>query len=115
MSISTRNRLPGPVAALALLALPLPALANGTGCGGDAVSSAQVTEGRPARAGPLTAVPDTLCADLSGTKRSRLRIDVYAPAPGGSDGTPDGVTSSGTPYDEGPSRGAPRRRGDRSR
>ncbi|MDQ0446527.1 hypothetical protein [Methylobacterium aerolatum] len=58
--------------ALALLALLLcaaPAAAQpltaGSPCGGDAFSSAQVIEHRPPRRGPLTAVPDTLCADVA--------------------------------------------------
>ena len=91
-----------------ILALcPLRALANGTDCGGDARSSAQVVENRPARSGPLTAVPDTLCADLQDTKRSRLRIDVYS--------GPYGGTGSETPYDGSEPGGGRLRRGDRSR
>lgn len=34
-------------------------------CGPDAFSSAEVVERRPPRRGPLTAVPQTLCADLA--------------------------------------------------
>jgi hypothetical protein len=90
--------------ALALL-LPLPALA--AECGGDAYSSAQVTEDRPARAGPLVAVPDTLCADLAGTRRTRLRLDVY--------GDPRGGTGLDTPYEGAEPGGTRPRRGDRSR
>ncbi|WP_407524098.1 hypothetical protein [Methylobacterium oryzisoli] len=86
---------------------PLPVLANGAKCGGDALSSAQVVENRPARSGPLTAVPDTLCADLSDTKRSRLRIDVYS--------GPYGGTGSEAPYDGSEPGGSRPRRGDRSR
>ena len=60
---------PGPVAAQ-------PLEAGGSACGGDAYSSAQVTEGRGRRRGPLTAVPDTLCADLE-TARPPTRIELY--------------------------------------
>ncbi|MFE1599169.1 hypothetical protein [Methylobacterium sp. ID0610] len=95
---------------LACLLAPLPALANGADCGGDAVSSAVVAEGRPSRPGPLTSVPDTLCADLSDTTRPRLRLDLYAPLDGA-----DGGTGSATPYDGREPRIGPRRRGDGSR
>lgn len=40
-------------------------LTTGSSCGGDAFSSARVIEHRPPRRGPLTAVPDTLCADVA--------------------------------------------------
>ncbi|MGY2052775.1 hypothetical protein [Methylobacterium sp. JK268] len=89
-----------------LAVLPLPACGSEAECGGDAFSSAQVTEGRPSHSGPLTAIPDTLCADLSGTRRNRVRIDVYAP--------PDGTGTGGTPYEDRGSRSGPRR-GDGSR
>ena len=55
-----------------LVALAGPAAADGlsagtaeSGCGGDAFSSAEVIEHRRPRRGPLTANPDTLCADLA--------------------------------------------------
>ena len=70
--------------ALTLLALLCagPAAAGpieaGSACGGDAFSSAQVIEGRPARRGPLTVVPDTLCADLAPRgPSSQVQIEVY--------------------------------------
>lgn len=53
-------------------------LAAGSDCGGDAFSSAVVIEHRAPRHGPLTAVPDTLCADLSPQRPSAdVRIEAY--------------------------------------
>ena len=83
--------------ALAILALLIasPAAAkpieagtpSNASCGGDAFSSAQVIEGRPPRRGPITAVPDTLCADLAPrTPPVPVQVDVYprvAPRVGG--------------------------------
>lgn len=46
-------------------------------CGGDAFSSAEVIEHRPPRRGPLTAVPETLCADLT-PQQPPARVDIYA-------------------------------------
>ena len=71
--------------ALALLTLVLcatPAVAQplsaGSPCGGDAFSSAQVIEHRPPRRGPLTAVPDTLCADVAPQQPpADVRIEAY--------------------------------------
>ncbi|GLS46616.1 hypothetical protein [Methylobacterium brachythecii] len=63
-----------------LLACPASAseLSAGTpDCGGDAFSSVQVIEHRPPRRGPLTAVPDTLCADIT-PQQPPARIDIYA-------------------------------------
>ncbi|GJD84670.1 hypothetical protein [Methylobacterium haplocladii] len=51
--------------------------AGGSDCGGDAFSSAQVVEHRPPRRGPLTATPDTLCADLA-PQQPPARVDIYA-------------------------------------
>ncbi|WP_375456407.1 hypothetical protein [uncultured Methylobacterium sp.] len=71
---------------LAVAALPAAAgpLESGGGCGGNAYSSATVTEGRGPRRGPLTAVPDTLCADIE-TAPPQVRIDLYGtPARDGS-------------------------------
>ncbi|WP_162501294.1 hypothetical protein [Methylobacterium crusticola] len=68
------------------------------------MSSAQVTEGGPARGGPLTAVPETLCADLQGNPKTDVRIDVYT--------SPYGGQEAGAPYEERPPRG-PRPRGGR--
>nr|WP_246102416.1 hypothetical protein [Methylobacterium terricola] len=59
--------------------MPLPALANGVECGGDAYSSATVGANPP---GPLTAIPDTLCADLDQGAATDPRIEVIAPGPG---------------------------------
>ncbi|GJD91748.1 hypothetical protein BHAOGJBA_5301 [Methylobacterium hispanicum] len=83
----------GPVAAQPLTA--------GSPCGGNAYSSAEVREGRPARRGPLVAVPDTLCADLDGP-RPDVRVDVYGlPGPGtGPYADPyGGAPGPGTPYE----------------
>lgn len=60
------------------VAHPLTAGSARSGCGGDAFSSAEVIEHRPPRHGPLTAVPDTLCADVApqpGTPTTQ--IDIY--------------------------------------
>lgn len=47
-------------------------------CGGDAYSSAQVIENRPPRRGPLTATPQTLCADLAPRQPpANLEIGVF--------------------------------------
>ncbi|UMY16420.1 hypothetical protein MMB17_17155 [Methylobacterium organophilum] len=46
-------------------------------CGGDAFSSAQVVENRPARKGPLTAMPQTLCADLA-PQQPPVPVEIYA-------------------------------------
>ncbi|MCJ2079004.1 hypothetical protein MKK64_08210 [Methylobacterium sp. E-025] len=70
------------LAAFALLASgPRPAAAapleaGASPCGGNAYSSAEVTEGRGRRRGPLTAVPDTLCADIE-TGQPPTRIELY--------------------------------------
>ena len=68
-------------AAVLLAAVPRPVAAQpleagGSTCGGNAYSSAEVTEGRGRRRGPLTAVPDTLCADIE-TGRPPTRIELY--------------------------------------
>ncbi|GJE60896.1 hypothetical protein [Methylobacterium trifolii] len=99
-----------PLRCLPILLLPCagPALAKPLtsappGCGGDAFSSAQVIEHRPARRGPLTAVPDTLCADLEPRQPAGpVDIQVYPGLPaqvGGGGGS--------APYGGGPPR--PRR------
>jgi hypothetical protein len=43
-----------------------PALANTVGCGENAFTHAEVVEGKPGASGkgPITSVPDSLCADL---------------------------------------------------
>ena len=97
---------------LSLLALVLtasPAFAQetaGPDCGGDAFSSAQVIEKRPPRHGPLTATPDTLCADVAPQGPPvQVEIGVYpgiAPQVGGD--------APGAPYgDRPPRRGGPSR------
>ncbi len=97
---------PMPVCRLALLALLCAApaaaqpLSAGAGCGGDAFSSAQVIEHRAARRGPLTSVPDTLCADLAPQHpQADVRIEVY-PALSPQVGSGGG----GVPYGFGPPR-----------
>ena len=75
------------------------------GCGGDAFSSAEVIEHRPPRRGPITAVPDTLCADVA-PQQPPAQVDIYAnpivlPENGGRGGR--------APYDERPRRGGPPR------
>lgn len=83
------------VVAAFLAALPLapPARANGPDCGGDALSHAEVVEGRRARGeahrearprrGPLTSLPDTLCADVADERRWRVDIQAGPPLGGG--------------------------------
>ncbi|WP_336485725.1 hypothetical protein [Methylobacterium nigriterrae] len=83
-------------------------LEAGGSCGGNAYSSAQLIEGRPPRRGPITSVPDTLCADLKGPRPS-VNIDIYG-VPGlqvGGQAT-DGIGSrdTATPYEGQPRRGA---------
>lgn len=81
-------------------------LGTASDCGGNAYSSAQVTEGRPPRRGPLVAVPDTLCADLDGP-RSPVRVEVYGvPGLSGSEGGV-GAGAHDAPYEALPRRGLP--------
>jgi hypothetical protein len=87
-----------------LIALAGPAAADGltagtaeSGCGGDAVSSAEVVEHRPPRRGPLTANADTLCADLApqpGTPATQIDIYPMITPQGG----PVGPGGGGIPY-----------------
>ncbi|AWN35497.1 hypothetical protein [Methylobacterium radiodurans] len=95
------RRVPAAAASLLLLA-GLPAAAQpleaGSPCGGNAYSSAEVTEGRPRRRGPLVAVPDTLCADLDGP-RPDVRLDVYG-VPGLGTDPYGGARRPGTPYED---------------
>ena len=85
--------------ALALLAPPAAkageSLSTGPDCGPDAFSSAQVIEHRPPRRGPLTAMPDTLCTDLT-PQQPQPRIDIYAYP---SVGAPAGGQGPGIPYE----------------
>ncbi len=77
-------------------------LEAGSPCGGNAYSSAEVSEGRPARRGPLVAVPDTLCADLDGP-RPDVRVDIYGVPGPGADPYADrygGARGPGTPYED---------------
>ena len=76
--------------AFALFLLAAETRANTIGCGGDAFSSAEVVDtrsaprARPAKRGPVTAAPDTLCADLSDDRPPTTpNIDVMV---GGSQG-----------------------------
>ncbi|MGU3538930.1 hypothetical protein [Methylobacterium sp. A54F] len=87
-------------------------LAAGSACGGNAYSSAQVIEGRPARHGPITSVPDTLCADLDGP-RPAVNIDIYGvpgtgvgtgTETGSGTGTGIGTGGTGAPYGDQPRR-----------
>ncbi|MER2252014.1 hypothetical protein ABS772_19015 [Methylorubrum podarium] len=80
-------------------------LTAGPDCGPDAFSSAQVIEGRPPRRGPLTAMPDTLCTDLT-PQQPQPRIDIYAYP---SLGAPAGAPTPGVPYEGRPPRFAPSR------
>lgn len=90
-----------------LLLAPLPAraggLTNGPDCGGDAYSSATIGASPP---GPLTAVPDTLCADLEQNRAPDPRIEVIVPGFGASGpmppspyGDPYGDRYAPAPYD----------------
>ncbi|KAB1071139.1 hypothetical protein [Methylobacterium planeticum] len=100
--------LAGLAAATGAVGAPLEA---GSTCGGNAYSSAQVIEGRKPRHGPITSVPDTLCADLEGP-RSPVKIEIYG-VPGQAGGTQgsDGLGTSGSGGDErsAPYEGLPRR------
>ncbi|MBK3401382.1 hypothetical protein H0176_12120 [Methylorubrum populi] len=80
-------------------------LSTGPDCGPDAFSSAQVIEGRPPRRGPLTAMPDTLCTDLT-PQQPQPRIDIYAYP---SLGAPAGAPGAGVPYEGRPQRYLPSR------
>ncbi len=95
--------------ALALLAAPAARagepLTTGPDCGPDAFSSAQVIEHRPPRRGPLTAMPDTLCTDLT-PQQPQPRIDILV-TPGL--GAPAGAPGGSVPYVGRPQRGAPSR------
>ena len=80
-------------------------LEAGSACGGNAYSSAEVTEGRGRRRGPLTAVPDTLCADIE-TGRPPVNVEVYGLP--GSDGSAPGLGGRyrGAPYERSFRRGS---------
>ena len=56
-------------------AMSEPLADGGADCGGDAMSSARVIERRPPRRGPLTAVPETLCADLV-SRQPPIPVDI---------------------------------------
>ncbi|MGU3358709.1 hypothetical protein ACLBWX_00080 [Methylobacterium sp. M6A4_1b] len=80
-------------------------LSTGPDCGGDAYSSAQVIENRPPRRGPLTAVPDTLCADVAPQgAQPPVEIGIYPSL--GTSGMPprDGRQGYGDPYEAQPPR-----------
>jgi len=95
-------------AALVLLggqALAQSSLSTGPDCGGDAYSSAQVIENRPPRRGPLTAMPDTLCADVAPQGvQPPVEIGIYPSL--GTSGVPprDGRRGYGDPYEAQPPR-----------
>ena len=108
-STGTRTGLRVALAALFTLAAgQAPAqstLSTGPDCGGDAYSSAQVIENRPPRRGPLTAMPDTLCADVAPQgARPPVEIGIY-PSLGMSSVPPrDGRQGYGDPYEAQPPR-----------
>jgi hypothetical protein len=98
----------GLAALLVLAAQEAPAqssLSTGPDCGGDAYSSAQVIENRPPRRGPLTAVPETLCADVAPQgAQPPVEIGIY-PSLGASGMPPrDGRRGYGDPYEAQPPR-----------
>lgn len=77
---------------------------TGPDCGPDAFSSAQVVEHRPPRRGPLTAVPQTLCADLAPQGApAQVDIHLYPGLP-----APVGRQPPGVPYEDRPPRPLPR-------
>jgi len=83
---------------LTLAAIPAQAgpLTTGPDCGPDAFSSAEVVEHRLPRRGPLTAVPQTLCADLTPQAPAPVDIHLY---PGVI--PPVGSRGSSDPYEGG--------------
>ncbi len=84
----------------AVPALADPLTNDPSGCGGDAYSSAEVVEGRRPRRGPITAMPDSMCADLAPSIRPP-GVDLYV-APG-----LPGPYGSGGGYGPGPGYGPP--------
>ena len=111
MSPFARSQIARPcalAAALVLLggqALAQSSLSTGPDCGGDAYSSAQVIENRPPRRGPLTAMPDTLCADVAPQGvQPPVEIGIYPSL--GTPGVPprDGRRGYGDPYEAQPPR-----------
>ncbi|OAS20905.1 hypothetical protein [Methylobacterium platani] len=94
---------------LALAPLPAPAgeIQNGPDCGGNAYSSATIGATPP---GPLTAMPETLCADLEQGRASGTRIEIIAPGLAPPD--PYGDRAGPAPYGTRPLLG-PRPRGGR--
>ncbi|WP_438346282.1 hypothetical protein [Methylorubrum populi] len=105
-AVAVTGKKPLRIACLALALLAPPAakagesLSTGPDCGPDAFSSAQVIEHRPPRRGPLTAMPDTLCTDLT-PQQPQPRIDILV-TPGL--GAPAGAPGSGIPYEGRPQR-----------
>jgi hypothetical protein len=84
------------LAALAVLPGTAAARAEGSNCGGDAYSFAEVVPARPAThyKGPLTTVPTTLCADLGTRQRFRIEsLSNYGEPP--RIGAPQGVQMGG--------------------
>lgn len=96
-----------PLSALVLLATPAffaaPSAANTVGCGANAFSHAEVVKRTPGvRArGPLTSVPDTLCADLIEDRPRPLEsLSVHFGGPDGarpSPGRPVALDRPGAP------------------
>jgi hypothetical protein len=111
VSAIARSRIARPCALAAALvlmsgqALAQSSLSTGPDCGGYAYSSAQVIENRPPRRGPLTAVPDTLCADVAPQGgQPPVEIGIYPSL--GTSGMPqrDGRRGYGDPYEAQPPR-----------
>lgn len=103
----------GPALVAACLASTA-ASADTVGCGGDAFSSARVVDARKAigpgapRRGPVTAGPDTLCADLSEDRPAASpHIDVMLGGAGVQAGQAD--TGQGAPPSATPQRRRPGR------
>ena len=70
-----------------LCLLPVPALASGNDCGGDAYTYAEIVPAQRGRGlkGPIMVLPDTLCADLAASPNARIEslnvfIDPRGPA-----------------------------------
>ena len=62
------------LAAVVALAVPTAVQANTVGCGDNAFTYAEVVKAKPGlrTGGPITSVPDSLCADLIEDSRGRI-------------------------------------------
>lgn len=92
------------LAAVFALVAPVAAVANTVDCGGNASTYAEVVEAKPGvrSKGPVTSVPDSLCADL--IEDGRRQVDSLHVSIGDS-GSASGPLSSA----QGTSQRAPRR------